>query len=77
MFQKVWHELNFAPIRIDYTYGQLYVYIQVSPIEIQTATEEPDELQCDHRFACTIASRILPPSSSPAFIHAKKNWAHI
>jgi len=38
MIQKVWHELNFAQVRIDDTDGQLYVYTQLSQVEIETPT---------------------------------------
>jgi hypothetical protein len=48
---------------IDYTYGRLciyiyiYIYIQRSPVEIQTATDEPDQLQCDNPATCSIAQQ--------------------
>jgi hypothetical protein len=34
----VQHRSNFAQVRIEYTYGQLYMYIQKIPVYIQTLT---------------------------------------
>ena len=36
--QKVWRKLNFAQVRIQYTHGQLHMYIRGSLAEIQTPT---------------------------------------
>jgi hypothetical protein len=37
-FQKVRRKSDFAQVSIQYTYGQLYMYIQGSPFEIETET---------------------------------------
>jgi len=79
MVQKVWHELNIAQVRIDDTYGQLYVYTQWSPGEIKT----PTHWNLIGRSVTTLlpvqslSSILPPPSSYYAFIPAKKNWTHI
>jgi len=52
MVQKVWHELNFAQVKIEYTYLQLYVYTQWSPVEIETPTHW-------NLFGCSVTT-LLP-----------------
>jgi len=37
-FKKVRHKSHFAQVSIQYTYDQLYMYIQASPFEIETET---------------------------------------
>jgi hypothetical protein len=79
MVQKVWHELNFAQVRIDDTYGQLYVYTQWGPIEIETPTHW-NLIGCSVTTLLPVQllnSILPPPPSYYAFIPAKKNRAHI
>jgi len=45
-FRKVWSKANFAHVTIQYTYCQLCMYVQDSPVEIQTPNiPEPDRPQ--------------------------------
>jgi hypothetical protein len=37
-FKKVRHKSHFVQVSIQYTYGQLCMYIQASPFEIETET---------------------------------------
>lgn len=39
IFQKIWHNSNFAQVTSQHAYCQLYTYIQESPAEIQTVTQ--------------------------------------
>jgi hypothetical protein len=60
----VWKRASLADVTIQYTYFQLYMYIQGSPVEIQTPNlQEPDRPQHDHPSTCVIAqqyaSRVL------------------
>ena len=36
MFRKVWYMSHFAKFGVEYTYGQICLYIEGSPVEIQT-----------------------------------------
>jgi hypothetical protein len=71
--------VDFAQVRIDVTYGQLYVYTQWSPVEIII----PIHWNVTERSVTTLlpvqslSSIHPPPSFYYAFIPAKKNWAYL
>jgi hypothetical protein len=79
MFWKVWHVSHFAKFGIEYTHGQICLYIEGSPVEIQTP---------GHRIliGCNVtalpaallpSSILLPPLSHSTFILTSKNSACI
>lgn len=45
---------NFVQVRIDYTCGQLYVYLRESSLYQNSNTQEHDWPQHDHSAACLI-----------------------
>jgi len=74
MSWKVWCKSNFVHVRIEYAYGQLYVYVQESPVE----AEAPSHCNLISHSICfpvnvLSSSSILPPLSSNvlAFPHGK------
>jgi len=71
--------VDFAQVRIDVTYGQLYAYTQWSPVEIVIPTHwNVTERSVTTLLPVQLLSSIHPPPSSYyAFIPAKNNWAHI
>jgi hypothetical protein len=79
MFWEVWHKLNFVQVEIKHRYGQLYVYIQGSSVEIQTPT---DWNLISHSMTAllpvlVLSNILLPTSSHSAFIPTRKNSAHV
>jgi len=61
--------------RIEYSCGQLCMYVQGSPVEIQTLNAlEPDWPQRDRPAACA-HQILLSPLSHCAFIPARNNLA--
>jgi hypothetical protein len=72
-------QVKFGQVRTQYTYGQLYIHIQVSPVKIQTPMHWNQIGQ-----STTTPPAVLPPSSifpSPlshcAFISTRNNLVHI
>lgn len=64
-FWKVWRKSNFVQVKIEYTYGQVYMYVQGSPAKIQTP---PHWNQTDRSMTTLLPVlsliSILPPLSS-------------
>jgi hypothetical protein len=70
-FRKVRRELNFEQGAAEYTYGQLDLYMQGSPAEIQTTT------RCSLiGSSMTAGTPVLSPSSLllPPLSHCKENF---
>jgi len=65
MLWKVWCKSNFVHVRIEYAYGQLYVYIQESPVEDEVPTHW-NLISHSMTFPVHVlsSSSILPPPSS-------------
>jgi hypothetical protein len=63
-FRKVRRKSNIAQVGTDYMYGHLDMYIQGSPVEIQTNPLESDRPQRDSPSACVIVQQ----NSSPTFV---------
>jgi len=68
-FREVRRKSNFAQVGTDYTYSHLDMYIQGSPVEIQTNTLEPDRPQRDRPSACVIAQQ----NPSPTFVSLRSH----
>lgn len=79
IFQKVWHKSTFLLVRIEYTCGQLCMFIQGIPVEIQTATSW-GLISCSIMALLPLPSPsiILPPLSCHCvLILTRKNMACI
>jgi hypothetical protein len=79
MFRKFQRKSSFAQVGTEYAYGQLYMYVQRSPTEIQTPT--PWNL-IGHNMTAPrpmLSPRsIFPPASSRyVLIPARKNSARL
>jgi len=71
-----WTQVNFAQVKNDYTYGQLYMHTPCSPAEIGTSTYWNLTGRSITALPLVLSpSSILPsPSSHSAFIPQRKTW---
>jgi len=74
-----WMQVNFAQVKNDYRYGQLYTHTPCSPVEIRTSTHGNLTGRSITASPLVLSpSSILPsPSSHSAFIPQKKNLVGI
>ena len=79
MFQKVWYISHFVKLGIEYTCGQICLYIEGSPVEIQTPGHR---ILIGHDMTALLpvllpSSILPPPLSHCTLIPTSKNSACI
>jgi hypothetical protein len=76
MVQKIHCKSNFVQVGTEYTYGELCMFIQGNPVEIQTEAHwNPITSSMSALPPVLLPSSILPPLSSHAFISPWKKQA--
>jgi len=79
MFWEVQHKFNVVRAGIKYTYSQLYMYIQGSPVKNQTPWHQnPTGHSMITLLPVLSLSSVLPPTLCQCtFILARKNFVRI
>jgi len=71
MFQKFQHRSSFAQVAIEYTCGEIYKYIQGSPVEIQAPWNGNLISRTMTALVCVLSPSIILPSLSCVQIPAR------